>query len=276
EVWLRGVDEGRIGFPLPHPAGVSALAFSPDGQHVLTGDEDGAVRLWEAPRCKRLNRVPVDRGNILAVALSPDGKSGLAGTDDDVALLLDVETGKQLIRPLRHKDGVVAVAFSPDGKWLLTGSPDKTARVWDAATGAPRGPVLRHQGDVKRVAFSPDGKVILTESWVEKSGPPRLNSENDCGRSIRLWDAATGRPLGPPLLETVNPLYDVRFSPDGKCLWACFGENRSGVLQRWDVASGQRSGVPIEHSGQITVLDLSPDGKVLLTAWGKRDGPGKV
>src|SRR5262249_11211108 len=123
---------------------------------------------------------------------------------------------------------------------------------------------------------SPDGKVILTESRVEKSGPPRLNSENDCGRSIRLWDAATGRPLEPPLLENVNPLYDVRFSPDGKCLWACFGENRSGILQRWDVASGQRSGDPIEHSGQITVLDLSPDGKALLTAWGKRDGPGKV
>ncbi len=49
------------------------------------------------------------------------------------------------------------------------------------------------------MAFSPDGKMVLTGSR---------------DRSARLWDAATGMPLGPSLIHP-HEVMSVAFSPDG-------------------------------------------------------------
>jgi WD40 repeat protein len=63
---------------------------------------------------------------------------------------------------------------------------------------------LRHQNNVVAVAFSPDGRTVLTGSW---------------DRTAQLWDAATGKPLGPPLRHDDHIANGAAvFSPDGKCV----------------------------------------------------------
>ena len=48
-VWR--VSDGALVAALPHPADVSRLAFSPDGRHLVTADDNGRVRIWRvAPR----------------------------------------------------------------------------------------------------------------------------------------------------------------------------------------------------------------------------------
>jgi WD40 repeat protein len=59
------------------------------------------------------------------------------------------------------------------------------------------------EGVVASVEFSPDGTTTLTGSW---------------DRTARLWDAANGKPLGPPLRHDDHIANGaVVFSPDGKC-----------------------------------------------------------
>src|SRR5262245_53391155 len=57
-----------------HERPVRALAFSPDGQVLLSGSDDGAVRLWETATGARIDTRTDHPWGVVAIAVSPDGK----------------------------------------------------------------------------------------------------------------------------------------------------------------------------------------------------------
>ena len=70
--------------------------------------------------------------------------------------------------------------------------------------------------------FSPDGRIILTPS--------------DDG-TARLWDAATGQPIGRPL-KRPGGFWSAAFSPDGKTILT---GSHDGTAQLWDAATASPS-----------------------------------
>jgi serine/threonine protein kinase len=105
--------------------------------------------------------------------------------------------------------------------------------------------VYSHDGWVGSVAFRPDGEAVLTGGGDEMA---------------RLWDAATGRPLGPPMNHQ-GPVDTVAFSPDGKTV-VTGGRYRPARL--WDAATGRPLATPLTHQG-VEAVAFSPDGKAVLT-----------
>src|SRR5205823_3667460 len=76
---------------LPGQESPCSLAFSPDGQTLLSGGWDKAVRLWETATGKEVVRVEgLDYVN--AVAFAPDGRRVAAATGwlDGVIHIFDV------------------------------------------------------------------------------------------------------------------------------------------------------------------------------------------
>ena len=104
-----------------------------------------------------------------------------------------------------------------------------------------------HPGRVWAATFSPDGKTIVTGS---------------ADNTARLWNAATGQPIGEPLgHQTV--VKAVAFSPDGKTI--ADGQLRHGTVRLWDAATGQPIGPPLRTQAGVDAVAFSPDGKTILT-----------
>src|SRR5262245_12086431 len=95
-----GRQPGRLKALIQDQAPILAVAISPDGNTILTGNADGTAQFWDAagnPKDIRLRH----QGAVLTVAFSPDGKSVLTGSADKTARLWDAVTGKPLGPPLR-------------------------------------------------------------------------------------------------------------------------------------------------------------------------------
>jgi WD40 repeat protein/tRNA A-37 threonylcarbamoyl transferase component Bud32 len=258
--------------PLRHQGEVMAVAFSPDGQSVLTGSQDGTARLWSAATGKELTPPLRHQDIVRAVAFRPDGKAVLTGSGyvkTGEARLWSAATGQELIPPMRHQGPVCAVAFSPDGKTVLTDSRGflngkhwGEARLWSVASGKELTPPMRHGGLVQAVAFSPDGKGVITGG----GGFINNNPDKPWGEA-RLWSSATGKELTPPLRHQ-GPVSAVAFSPDSKAVLT--GSWKEARL--WSAASGQALTPPLRHQSAVYAVAFSPDGQAVLTGSGDRRG----
>jgi WD40 repeat protein len=240
--------------PLRHGKRVRALAFSADGQWVVTGSYDGTAKVWEAATGVLRATLPHGDG-VVAVAFNPEGNRVVTGGTDGQARMWDAATGQPLGPPMPHRATVRAVAFDPQEERLLTASEDGTARLWDAATGHPLGDPMVHGGAVWVAAFSPDGQRVLTGSW---------------DGTARLWDAATGRPRGMPLAHD-NQVQAVAFSPGGRL--AVTG-SWDGTARLWDVATGRPVGPPLRHANKVWAVAFGPHDQTVLT--GSEDHRARV
>jgi WD40 repeat protein len=65
-----------------HRGPVLCVAFTPDGQRVLSGGGDGSVLLWRAADGEELRCFEGQAGKVRAVACSPDGRTAFVGCAD--------------------------------------------------------------------------------------------------------------------------------------------------------------------------------------------------
>jgi YVTN family beta-propeller protein len=247
--WLLDVASGQeVREFRGHAGDVRSVAFSPDGDSIVTASYDGTARLWNVATGEEVRRFQGHTGGVVDVAFSPDGEQVLTGSFDGTARLWNVVTGEEVRQFQGHTDGVIGVAFSPDGTQILTGSFDKTARLWNVETGRElRSFPISSGAPNAWVAFSPDGKHVLVGG-----------DDNQ----VRLWDVASGQPVRDFVGHTAS-LQDVTFSADGKY---AVTSSDDGTARLWDVASGQQLVVFAGHSGGVPGVAISPDSKLVLTS----------
>jgi len=266
--------EGQAGMLraiLEHKALVIRIAFSPDGRTILTGSRDGTAQLWDVVTGQVIGPRLTHRDQVLKVAFAPDGKTVLTGCIDGTAQLWDVVTGQVIGPQLLHRDWVSDVAYSPDGKTVLTAGFDGTARLWELPSLSPsrgpeaaRDPTPQREGSLVRIrarnfevfAFSPDRTRVV----VAGEGP------------ARLYDTASGQPIGAPLRHRWPRVRAVAFSPDGRRVAtashdrpATEGGSMGTTCQIWDALSGRPVSPQLPHINWVSTVAFLPDGETLAT-----------
>src|SRR5262249_17262890 len=64
---------------------VKSVAFSPDGQRILTGSNDKMAKVWEANSGQELLTLKGHRAQVNSVAYAPDGQRIVTGSGDHTA-----------------------------------------------------------------------------------------------------------------------------------------------------------------------------------------------
>ncbi|MEM9264633.1 MAG: caspase family protein [Cyanobacteria bacterium P01_F01_bin.13] len=114
-----------------HRSSVRAVAFSPQGDRIVSGSDDNTLRLWDREGNPIGAPLEGHRSSVRAVAFSPQGDRIVSGSTDSTLRLWDRE-GNPIGAPLEgHRSSVWAVAFSPQGDRIVSGSTDNTLRLWD-------------------------------------------------------------------------------------------------------------------------------------------------
>jgi len=96
------IEVNRTHMRIEHPAPVHSVAFSPDGQILASGSEDGTVRLWLAADGTLLRTLEGHTDSVLSVAFSPNGQTLASGLEDKTVRLWRA-TGKPWPRGWRTK-----------------------------------------------------------------------------------------------------------------------------------------------------------------------------
>ncbi|KAF3059971.1 Vegetative incompatibility protein HET-E-1 [Daldinia childiae] len=115
--------------------GVTSVAFSHDGNRLVSGDRYGTAKLWDVETGACLITLGGHKGTIHSVMFSPEGSLISSGSDDNTIRIWNSTMGTCLTT-LNHKNIVTSVAFSLDGNRLASGSWDKTVKIWDVVTCA--------------------------------------------------------------------------------------------------------------------------------------------
>ncbi|CAO5255684.1 toll/interleukin-1 receptor domain-containing protein [Frankia sp. AgKG'84/4] len=249
---------------------VGALAFTGDAPLMVTGADDGRVRLWDlrdraAPR--RVAAFHDHQGWVRG--LSVDSHRGVlaSGGADGIIVLRDTRRPTVTAALGRVPSGaqrVWATALRPGGDWLAAGGTAGSLRVWDVATPAESRLIMDlpgHRGSVGAVLFASRRTLISAGQhatllhWA--LGPAGAGGRADggvrpprslpmAGHDADVWALACTRRRA--LLASGSD--DTTIS-----LWRLAREPAAPVhLSRLDA-----------HRGRIRAMAFSPDGTLLAS-----------
>jgi WD40 repeat protein len=233
----------------------TGLAFSRDGQMLVTSAYQGHITLWRMPEGTKLASYASEQkllGPATGFAATPDLSLAAyvsSPPGGQQIRVIDLHNGKRIWSAVAAKQFVTALAFSPDGKMLASaaGFGESDIRLWDVATGKEIG-LEGHQSWVGSIVFWPDGSKLASAS---------------ADQTVRIWDVASRKCLD-VMRGHREEVWRLALLPDNRTL---VSGGKDGEVCLWDTSvlhpRLQRITLPerIEANWRI-----APDNQTILSA----------
>ncbi|MEM7124839.1 MAG: hypothetical protein AAF702_00845 [Chloroflexota bacterium] len=254
-----GIEEllrhGLSVLPMPltyrqHKAMVMTAAFSPNGEWVASGDENGAVQIWRPAtgasthtltHSERIQNLAFGTDNRYLVS-SDVNKDGPIGNKP--IKVIDLKSGKQ--RELSSSGSIQEVSLSLDGRWIAVAS-NYSVVVHDSINLEETINVT-HDKPVASVKFSNDSQRFVTASQDGTAKIWEIDAQQKTHQKIGIFEHHAELSL-------------ALFDDDGDRVAAIGGD---GSVLVYDIATSKVMTIP--HSSNVSDIAISPDGNLLATA----------
>jgi|GEM_PF-274252 len=237
-----------------HQANISAIAISPDGAFVATGDEDGFVVLWSTATQTSINRWQAHDSSVEIITFSENSQLIATGSEDRLIRLWNVgntaQTGEVNLLEIDDLAGnigsIQALTFcceaddgelatdAPQRQLIASGSSAGELFIWNWSTGEFRALIIENNPNpaaITSLRFSPDGTFLVA---------------GQADNTLALWryDEDEATYLFQRLLrQHTAPVRSVDFNPDGNLIISA-SDDRSVIV--WNVQESDNEELPVE------------------------------
>ncbi|MGB3671763.1 MAG: WD40 repeat domain-containing protein, partial [Phormidesmis sp.] len=235
-----------------HTSWVRSVQFSPDGAWLISGSDDGNVRVWSVATftCQQILCQSSDR--IRSIAISPDGRLFATGGDDCQIRLWDMQTYTLLETLPTQQSRIWSVAFQQWGHRLLlaAGGDKQTLMIWQVCSSQ-----------------SENGQ---SENGMTENEPPKNTlPENDLPENdLSKGELTTTTPFS----ATARGLRTYRGYTDSLRAVSFLGTHNiisggdSRELSVWESVSGELKAALSLHQGRILAIALDAQNTRIASA----------
>ncbi|MFN6395664.1 MAG: WD40 repeat domain-containing protein [Aphanizomenon sp.] len=233
---------------------INSLAFSTDGQTLVSVGADSTVKIWHTGALDLIDILHKHHGDVRCVAFTPDGKMLATGGHDRKILFWNLRD-RQVENTLSLDDTAAhSMVLSQDGKILITGSYRKI-KVWEISSTQnqknfpdtqPIYTLMGHSHIVNSLAMSADAKFLISGSQDQ---------------TIRVWNLATGE-LIHILKGHQDSVNAVVLSPNEQIIASASADK---TIKLWHLQSGELLGTFTGHTNAVTTLSFTNSGEMLVS-----------
>jgi WD40 repeat protein/class 3 adenylate cyclase/tRNA A-37 threonylcarbamoyl transferase component Bud32/energy-coupling factor transporter ATP-binding protein EcfA2 len=292
--------------PLPARAWIISVAYTPDGESIVSASFEGALRRWDATTGSIVETF-AGQPSGLNLAVVRNGRTVLSGGANGSVAAWDLSGARRLGRtfswgsPDSGCPTAPCFVIDPTSTLMATNQADGRVALIDLRTRRVIGrlPSSDH-AETDALAFLPDGRRLVTGDirgrvklwdvrartaelaahfrdpvwWVAVSPDGQrlavqTQAQDGSDSRVEVRDLASARVLFTRVVRHGHG--GLYFSPNGRTLAALGCCDGGSTIEVWDARSGKPAFSP-RVSGQATTFAFSPDGRVL----GAGTADGKV